>query len=125
MTIDTKLVYSCSGCSNLAQMTNYMALELTRQGVAEMSCIAGVGGNVKPLVKKAKSAEYIIALDGCQLHCVKNCLKNHNITPDRHITLSTLGLRKQHHTAFDRALADRLLTQLRDELSESAAVQSQ
>ncbi|MDX1695585.1 MAG: putative zinc-binding protein [Ketobacteraceae bacterium] len=113
-----RLVYSCSGCSNLAQMTNYMALELTRRGVAEMSCIAGVGGNVPALVKKAKSAGFIIALDGCQLHCVKNCLKNHGISPDRHFTLSTLGLRKKHHESFDRQIADNLVAQLTDELSQ-------
>jgi uncharacterized metal-binding protein len=38
------LVYSCPGCSSAAQMANYIALELDRRGVAEMSCIAGVGG---------------------------------------------------------------------------------
>jgi uncharacterized metal-binding protein len=41
------LVYSCSGCSSSAQMANYLAVQLDRQGLAEMSCIAGVGGNVK------------------------------------------------------------------------------
>ena len=38
------LVYSCSGCSSAAQMANDLALRLDRAGVAEMSCIAGVGG---------------------------------------------------------------------------------
>ena len=38
------LVYSCSGCSNAAQMANQMALWLDCEGEAEMSCIAGVGG---------------------------------------------------------------------------------
>ena len=115
-----KLVYACSGCSNVAQMTNYIALELTRRGVAEMSCIAGVGGGVPSLVNKAKNADYILALDGCQLHCTRNCLRNQNITPDRHITLSTLGLRKKHHEEFDQKVADCLLSQLVDELSETA-----
>ena len=40
------LVYSCSGCSSAAQMANYLAVQLDRKGVAEMSCIVGVGGNV-------------------------------------------------------------------------------
>ncbi len=46
------LVYSCSGCSNVAQLANQVAIELDREQVAEMSCIAGVGGSVKPIVKK-------------------------------------------------------------------------
>ena len=39
------LVYSCSGCSSAAQLANHVALRLDRAGVAEMSCIAGVGGD--------------------------------------------------------------------------------
>ncbi|MFB6195347.1 MAG: putative zinc-binding protein, partial [Haloplanus sp.] len=44
------LVYSCSGCSSAAQMANDLAVRLDRERVAEMSCIAGVGGDVGPLV---------------------------------------------------------------------------
>jgi uncharacterized metal-binding protein len=35
------LVYSCSGCSNAAQLANHLAVRLDRTGVAEMS----VGGS--------------------------------------------------------------------------------
>lgn len=40
---DLPLVYSCSGCSSAAQMANVLAVELDRERIAEMSCIAGVG----------------------------------------------------------------------------------
>ncbi len=50
------LVYSCSGCSSVAQMANHLALRLDHEGLAEMSCIAGVGGDVPPLVRKLKEA---------------------------------------------------------------------
>lgn len=36
------IVYSCSGCSTAAQTANYIAIQLDRKDVAEMSCIAGV-----------------------------------------------------------------------------------
>jgi uncharacterized metal-binding protein len=48
------LVYSCSGASSAAQMANHLAVKLDRLKVAEMSCIAGVGGDVKPLVRSAR-----------------------------------------------------------------------
>lgn len=63
------LVYSCSGCSSAAQAANYIALKLDREGDAEMSCIAGVGGNVPHLVNIARSGRSIIAIDGCPLAC--------------------------------------------------------
>ncbi|TAK94969.1 MAG: zinc-binding protein, partial [Aquabacterium sp.] len=40
------LVYACSGCSSAAQLANHLAVRLDREGIAEMSCIAGVGGRV-------------------------------------------------------------------------------
>lgn len=90
------LVYACSGCSNVAQLANDVAVTLDRDGVAEMSCIAGVGGHVRPLVKLAKSGRTIIALDGCPLNCVKACLAQHNVTADHHFELTSLmGIRKQ------------------------------
>ena len=94
------LVYSCSGCSNIAQLANQIAIELDRDHIAEMSCIAGVGGGVKSLLKKAKSGRRIISLDGCPLHCVKNCLANHDIESTHHYTLTEYGIRKKYHMDF-------------------------
>ncbi|MBL1143034.1 MAG: zinc-binding protein [Proteobacteria bacterium] len=95
------LIYSCSGCSNIAQLANQVAIELDREHVAEMSCIAGVGGGVESLVKKAKSGRKIISLDGCHLHCVKNCLSQHDIESTHHYTLTNYGIKKKYHMDFD------------------------
>ena len=95
------LVYSCSGCSSAAQMANAMALWLDRAGVAEMSCIAGVGGGVTGLVRTAQSGRPILALDGCVLHCVSACLEQAGVRPDAHLTLSDYGVRKRRHADFD------------------------
>ncbi|MCG6575714.1 zinc-binding protein [Pseudomonas sp. AF32] len=89
------LVYSCSGCSNVAQLANSVALRLDRAGLAEMSCIVGVGGHVTPLVNKARSGRRIIALDGCALQCVQACLQQHDLAADVHVILNQLGLRKR------------------------------
>ena len=91
------LIYSCSGCSNIAQLANQIAVELNRENKAEMSCIAGVGGYVKSLVRKATSGRQIIALDGCPLNCVKSCLARHKVEPDWHFTLTDLGIKKKYN----------------------------
>jgi len=90
------LVYSCSGCSNVAQMANTLAVRLDRAGFAEMSCIAGVGGRVGSLVNKANSGRPILAIDGCPLHCARACLSQHGVTADVHITISSYGLRQRY-----------------------------
>lgn len=95
------LVYSCSGCSSAAQMANHIALDLDRRGVAEMSCIAGVGGDVPSLVKLAKSGRPVVAVDGCPLECARNCLARHGVNPDLHWQLASHGVRKRYHATFD------------------------
>lgn len=99
--IKLPLVYSCSGCSSAAQLANYVALQLNRQGVAEMSCIAGVGGDVPHLMKIVRSGRPIIALDGCPLACVQNCLSRHGIMIDRHYLLHKYGVIRRQHDDFD------------------------
>lgn len=90
------LVYSCSGCSNIAQLANDIAITMDREGHAQMSCIAGVGGNVKSIVKLANSGRDIIAIDGCPLNCVKSCLEKHQLMPTHHFNLTDLGIKKKY-----------------------------
>ena len=106
------LVYACSGCSSAAQLANHVALQLDRRGVADMSCIAGVGGDVPSLLKTAHSGRPIVALDGCPLVCVKSSLARHGIEADRHYQLSQYGVKKRYHADFDAAEAETVLTRV-------------
>lgn len=110
------LVYSCSGCSSAAQLANHVALQLDRQGLAEMSCIAGVGGDVPSLVRLARSGRPIIALDGCPLACVRNTLARHQVVPTRHHQLQQYGVKKRLHEDFDATQAAAVFGQLAAEL---------
>jgi len=90
------LVYSCSGCSSVAQLANTLALRLDRDGEAQMSCIAGVGANIPNFVRQATSGRPILALDGCPLACARSCLKCHGVTPDRYVQLQEHGVKKRY-----------------------------
>lgn len=105
------LVYSCSGCSSAAQMANYIAVRLDRLDEAEMSCIAGVGGDVAPLVRTAHSGRPILALDGCALQCTRKSLAQRGVEPTRHVLLNQHGVKKRYRADFDPAEADRVLEQ--------------
>lgn len=111
------LVYSCSGASNVAQLANYVAVMLDRLGLAEMSCIAGVGGDVKSLVRKARSGAPMIAIDGCPLACTERVLAAKGVTPDVLIRLHERGLKKQRHTDFDDAQRQAVFRELLAELA--------
>lgn len=90
------LVYSCSGCSSVAQLANTLALRLDRNGEAQMSCIAGVGADLPNFVQQATSGRPILGLDGCPLACVRNSLKRHGVEPDRYVQLQKHGIKKRY-----------------------------
>ena len=72
-------------------------MRLDRAQLAEMSCIADVGGEVRSLVRTASSGRKILALDGCPLHCAKHSLAKHGIEPTIHLDLSKTGVKKRYH----------------------------
>jgi len=89
------IVYSCSGCSNLAQMAHNISLNLDGDGIADMSCISGVVGKVQPILELAKSGRTIIAIDGCDLGCTKSCLDASGLNTDHYFKISELGFDKR------------------------------
>ncbi|WP_313075351.1 putative zinc-binding protein [Melaminivora sp.] len=111
------LVYSCSGCSSAAQLANHVAVQLDRRGTAEMSCIAGVGGDVPRLVRLATSGRPIVALDGCPLVCVKSVLARHGVEPARHYLMHEHGVKKRTHQDFDAQQAAQVLRHIEDDLA--------
>ncbi|HYR25176.1 MAG TPA: putative zinc-binding protein [Aquabacterium sp.] len=119
------LVYACSGCSSAAQLANHLAVRLDREGLAEMSCVAGLGGDVPSLVRKARDAAEqarpILAIDGCILGCVKASLARHGLTPTTHLQLGQVGVRKVYRADFDPDQAATLLAQVREQVQALSA----
>jgi uncharacterized metal-binding protein len=88
------LVYACSGCSDAGELADRIARQLARDGVAQMSCLAGIGGRVKSLVAKAESAGRILVIDGCPLACGRQTLQLAGFKQIEHLRLQDIGLRK-------------------------------
>ncbi len=88
------VVYACSGCSDAGEIADRVARQLTREGAAQMSCLAGIGGRVKSLVMKAENAERILVVDGCPLNCAAHTLKLAGFEKFDHLELHKIGIRK-------------------------------
>ena len=89
-----KLIFACSGAADVGAIADQAARQLTREGVGKMFCLAGIGGRVSGIMKTTESAEKILAIDGCPLNCVKNCLEQAGFTEYEHLNLTDLGLVK-------------------------------
>jgi uncharacterized metal-binding protein len=116
----TTIVYSCSGCSDAGELADRIARQLNRLGVAEMSCLAGIGGRVRPLVNKAASAERILAIDGCPLNCTRHTLRLAGFQNIEHLELHKLGMKKNSCPVTDDRVAAGVVA-AKQMLAETAA----
>ncbi len=111
---DRPLIYACSGCSDVAQLANNVAVRLDHTGEFEMSCISGVGGQVPALVNTARSGRSITVIDGCPLQCARACLTNVGVEPDDHIRLYEFGFRKHYGRSYDAIAVDEVCHLVRE-----------
>jgi uncharacterized metal-binding protein len=59
-----------------------------------MFCLAGIGGRIAGIMKTTAAADAVLAIDGCPLNCVKNCLEQAGFSRFNHLQLAGLGLAK-------------------------------
>ena len=88
------MLLACSGGSNVGQLSNRAAVELTQEGFGKMYCLAGIGGQLKGFIQSAKDVPMIAAIDGCAVGCAKAILKNADIPNYNTIVLTDLGIEK-------------------------------
>jgi len=87
------LVYSCSGAADVGHLSDLVARKLAQSGFAGMSCLASVGAHIPSFVESAKSAEVILAIDGCALQCAKRVLEHIDAKPISYV-LTNMGYEK-------------------------------
>jgi uncharacterized metal-binding protein len=100
-----KLIFPCSGASDTGEIADRAARKMTREGSGSMTCLAGIGGQVKGIVLSAEAAGAVLAIDGCPLDCAKKTLELAGIRSIRHIRLSDLGLLKGKSEANDHHIS--------------------
>jgi len=88
------MILACSGGSNVGQLANRAAVELTQEGFGKMYCLAGIGGQLKGFVQSARDVPMIAAIDGCSVGCAKAILRNADIQSYNYVVLTDLGIEK-------------------------------
>ncbi len=88
------MILACSGGSNVGQLSNQAAIELTREGFGKVFCFAGIGGRLGGFVQSAKDVNKMIAIDGCQVGCAKAILVKNGIEKNKNFDLVIKDLDK-------------------------------
>jgi len=88
------LIFACSGAADVGEISDRAARKMSKDGPGKMFCLVGIGGKVEPIMQKTSSASKILAIDGCGLDCVKNCLEQAGFTEFRHMRVTDIGMEK-------------------------------
>jgi uncharacterized metal-binding protein len=88
------MILACSGGSNVGQLSNQAAVELTQEGFGKMFCLAGIGGQLSGFVQSARDVDNLLVIDGCQVGCAKAIMDNAKIPMKNYVVLTDLGIEK-------------------------------
>jgi len=89
----------------VGKIADLAARKLTEENVGKMSCLAGVGGRVKGIMETTKSAQAILAIDGCPLQCARNTLEQAGFKKFEHLSLNDMGMEKGKTPATEETVA--------------------
>ncbi|MDP2218073.1 MAG: putative zinc-binding protein [Methanolobus sp.] len=110
-------LYACAGGSNVGQMANKVAVELTKQGKGKIMCTVGIGGNVPGIIKSTEGTDEIVAIDGCPLLCAKKSLERAGFTVDKGIVITELGMKKGGSLDLQESDVNEILVKVEDALT--------
>lgn len=82
------LIFPCSGAADVGEISERAARKLTRDGVGNMFCLAGIGGHVNNILMSTKAAGKILVIDGCPVDCAKKTLEHAEITNFEHMRVT-------------------------------------
>jgi len=100
-----RLIFACSGSSDVGAIADRAARALTREGVGRMYCLAGIGGRVSGIMKTTEAAAKVVAIDGCPLDCARHTLMQAGFCAFEHVRLADLGLAKGSSPVTDERIA--------------------
>ncbi len=114
------MILACSGGSNVDQLSNQAAVELTQEGFGKMFCLTGIGGKLSGFVQSVKDVPGMVAIDGCQVRCVKAILENAQVPMKHYLVITDKGIEKNKNFNLDRADIDRVKAAVKRVVSQSS-----
>jgi len=86
-------VVSCSGASDLGQLSDIVARKLRDNNIRKMNCLAMIAIDNKPLIESFQNAN-VLVIDGCPVDCGRKILENAGLKEFNHLRLTDLGYLK-------------------------------
>lgn len=95
------MILACSGGSNVGQLANQAAVELTQENFGKMFCLAGIGARLSGFVQSAKDVPEMVVIDGCDVGCSRGILAQAEVPLKNYLVLTEMGIEKNKNFALD------------------------
>ena len=118
------MILACSGGSNVGQLSNQAAVELTQKGFGKMFCLAGVGGHLGGFLQSAKDVPQMVAIDGCEIGCAKAILEHGEVPIKDYLVLTGLGIEKNKDFNLKRVEIDKVKEAVKKSCGEPLSAQT-
>lgn len=108
-----RLIFCCSGASNVGALSFLVAMKLAQDGFGAFSCIAGIGSKNPGMIQAAKSAGELVVIDGCPTGCARKIMDMNFITITRYVIVTELGIEKTHNLDVEENDIDTVVEELK------------
>ncbi|HEY9072846.1 MAG TPA: putative zinc-binding protein [Desulfobaccales bacterium] len=88
------MILACAGGSNVGQLSNQAAVELTQEGFGKLFCLAGIGANLSGFVQSARDIPQLVVIDGCEMACARGVLERAKVPVRGYLMITDLGIPK-------------------------------
>lgn len=99
------LIFACSGAADVGCIADRAARRMTSDGTGRMFCMAGIGPRIDGIIKTARAARAILAIDGCEIDCVKKGLEQAGFADFKHLRVTDMGMQKASTPPTDEKVA--------------------
>lgn len=99
-----KLIFACSGCADVGEISDRAARKLTREGVGKMFCLVGLGAHLNNFLMSTGAAGKILAIDGCPVDCTKKLIEHVGFENFVHLRVTDLGMEKGKSPATEERI---------------------
>jgi uncharacterized metal-binding protein len=89
-----KFVFPCSGASDVGDLSDQAARQMSKDGTGKMYCLAGIGGRVEAIMANTKAAARVLVIDGCEQECARKTMELAGFKGFQHLKLAEMGFKK-------------------------------
>ena len=99
------LYFSCSGGSDVGELSDRVARQLQKDGKGKMYCLAGLGANISGMIESARAATARVVIDGCPGACGKKIFERVGLQACS-FNLKDFGFEKGKTTVNEQNIAE-------------------